>query len=399
MDHLLSDRIRRVTESQTLVMTKKARELSAAGINVINLSIGEPDFGTPEHILQAAHEAIDAGYTKYPPVTGYQDLREAISLKFKRDNHLDYAADQIVVSSGAKHSIMNVIMSLVNQGDEVIIPAPYWVSYTEMVKLAGGVPVILHSSIENNYQFDPDELRKVLNRRSKLFLFSSPCNPSGTVFKQEFLDTVANVLAQHPDILVISDEIYEHIQYSGKHLSIGTNPKLKDRVITVNGVSKSFAMTGWRIGYIGAPLWVAKACEKLQGQFTSGANSIAQRATIAALTQTLAPTRQMNKTFKKRRDYVVKALEQIPGIIPNSPDGAFYVFPDVSAYFGKVWGDKTINNSTDLCLYLLEEAHVSLVSGSAFGNPECVRISYAASMEELKEAIQRMEQALGKLNP
>ncbi|MCB9246120.1 MAG: pyridoxal phosphate-dependent aminotransferase [Flavobacteriales bacterium] len=399
MDHLLSDRIRRVTESQTLVMTKKARELSAQGVHVINLSIGEPDFGTPDHIIQAAHEALDAGYTKYPPVTGYADLREAISEKFRKENGLDYTAEQIVVSSGAKHSIMNVIMSLVNQGDEVIIPAPYWVSYTEMVKLAGGVPVILHSSIENNYQFDPDELRKVLNRRSKLFLFSSPCNPSGTVFHKDFLDSVANVLAQHPDILVVSDEIYEHIQYTGKHISIGTNPKLKDRVITVNGVSKGFAMTGWRIGYIGAPLWVAKACEKLQGQFTSGANSIAQRATLAALTQTLAPTKQMNKTFKKRRDFVVKALEQIPGIVPNKPEGAFYVFPDVSVYFGKMWGDKVIHNSLDLCLYLLDVGHVSLVSGSAFGNPECVRISYAASMEDLKEAMKRMEEALAKLTP
>jgi len=397
MEHLLSDRIKAVAESQTLVMTKKARELSTSGAHVINLSIGEPDFETPQHIVKSAHQAIDDGYTHYPPVAGYPDLRDAISKKFKEQNGLNYSPDQVVVSCGAKHSIMNVIMSLINPGDEVIIPAPYWVSYPEMVKLAGGIPVFVRSSIDTNYKFDVDELRKLMNRRTKLIIFSSPCNPSGSVFSREDLDAIAAAVLQHPDLVVISDEIYEHIHYGEKHESIGTHPGLKDRVVTVNGVSKGFAMTGWRIGYIGAPLWIAKACEKLQGQFTSGANSVAQRAAITALKGSLAASKKMTATFKKRREYMISALQGIPGIEPNLPEGAFYVFPDVSAYFGKSVGDRMINNSLDLCMYLLEEAHVSIVAGSAFGNPECIRISYAASLEDLELAISRISEALAKL--
>jgi len=397
MEHLLSDRIKAVAESQTLVMTKKARELSASGKHVINLSIGEPDFETPKHIADAAHKAIDDGYTHYPPVAGYPELRQAISDKFKTQNNLHYASEQIVVSCGAKHSIMNVIMSLINPGDEVIIPAPYWVSYPEMVKLAGGMPVYARSSIETNYKFDTEELRKLLNRRSKLIIFSSPCNPSGSVFSREELDEIASIVLQHPDLIVVSDEIYEHIHYGEKHESIGTHPDLADRVVTVNGVSKGYAMTGWRIGYLGAPLWIAKACEKLQGQFTSGANSIAQRAALTAIKGRMTATNRMNKTFKKRKDFVISALQKIPGIKPNYPEGAFYVFPDVSEYFGKSFGEVEISNSLDLCMYLLEHAHLSIVAGSAFGNPECVRISYAACMEDLEEAIKRMTEALDKL--
>lgn len=399
MEHLISDRLKRVAESQTLVMTKMARELSQSGTRIINLSIGEPDFGTPDHILKAAHEAIDDGFTHYPPVAGYPDLRQAISDKFLRHNELDYAPEQIVVSCGAKHSIMNVIMSTVNPGDEVIIPTPYWVSYPEMVKLAGGIPVYLRSSIETNYKFDTDELRRVLNRKSKVFLFSSPCNPSGSVFSEEELTEIAGILSQHPDIIVVSDEIYEHINYEDSHYSIGRDPRLAGRVVTVNGVSKGFAMTGWRIGYIGAPLWLAKACEKLQGQFTSGANSIAQKASIKALTGTMKPSEKMTATFKKRREFVMNALNQMPGVVPNISQGAFYVFPDISAYFGKSFGGYNIDNAMDLCMYLLKEANVSLVTGAAFGNPECIRISYAASMEDLEEAMNNISEALARLNP
>jgi aspartate aminotransferase len=399
MEHLLSDRIKSVNESQTLVMTKKARELASTGVQVINLSIGEPDFATPAFINQAGIDAIVQGYTKYPPVAGFPELRTAISKKFKDQNNLNYSPDQVVVSSGAKHSIMNVIMSLVNPGDEVIIPAPYWVSYPEMVRMAGGIPITLNSDVSSNYKFDTNELRKVMKRRTKILLFSSPCNPSGSVFSAKELDEIANVVAQHPEMIVVSDEIYEHIQYGGLHQSIGTHPKLKDRVVTVNGVSKGFSMTGWRIGYIGAPLWIAKACEKLQGQFTSGACSIAQRAALAAISGPLFDTINMRNTFLQRRDYIVNALQHIPGVIPNHPEGAFYVFPDVSAYFGKSFEEKVINNAHDLCLYLLEQGHVSVVGGAAFGNPECIRISYAASMEELQEAMHRIQAALEKLNP
>jgi len=393
-----SRRLLAVEESQTLVMTKKARELGATGVKVINLSIGEPDFETPQHIKDAAIQAIHDGYTHYPPVAGYPDLRKAISEKFKTQNNIDYAPEQIVVSCGAKHSIMNVIMSTINPGDEVIIPAPYWVSYPAMVKLAEGKPVVLNSSIETDYKFDINDLKSSLTEKTKLFLFSSPCNPSGSVFSEVELREIAAVLQEHPKVMVISDEIYEHLQYGKGHTSIGSFPELKDRVITVNGLSKAFAMTGWRIGYIGAPLWVAKACEKLQGQFTSGANSIAQMAAIEAIYGSMKETEKMKATFFKRKKLLYDGLNAIEGIKPNAPEGAFYIFPDVSHYFGKQYGGETINNSQDLCLFLLKNAHVSIVGGEAFGNPECVRVSYAASEADLLEALDKIEKTLDLLS-
>jgi len=394
----ISKRLQAVSESQTLVMTKKARELAATGASVINLSIGEPDFDTPAFIRDAAKQAMDDGWTHYPPVAGYPELRQAISAKFKRDNNLDYTPDQIVVSGGAKHSITNVIFSLINEGDEVIIPAPYWVSYPEMVKMAGGVPVILNSDITSDYTFSIEDLRKAITPRTKILLYSSPCNPSGTVFSKDFLTEVAQVVAEHDDMIIISDEIYELIQYGRDHVSIGALGLLKDRVVTVNGLSKGYAMTGWRIGYIGAPTWIAKAVEKLQGQFTSGTNSIAQRAAIEAINGSLSESESMTATFEKRRSIIVDGLKNIPGIKPNMPDGAFYVFPDISYYFGKTHGDHTISDATDLCLYLLQTAHVSTVSGAAFGNPECIRISYAASEADLGIALANIAEALGKLS-
>lgn len=393
----VAKRLQAVTESQTLVMTKKARELASTGVKVINLSIGEPDFGTPDFINQSAKDAIDAGWTHYPPVAGYPELRQAISAKFKEQNNLDYSPEQIVVSGGAKHSITNVIFSLIDEGDEVIIPAPFWVSYPEMVKLAGGTPVFLNSSIDTDYQFSIDDLKAAITSKTKIVLFSSPCNPSGSVFSEEFLNEVASVIDAHDDIIVISDEIYEHIQYGAKHTSIGSLGKLKDRVVTVNGLSKGFAMTGWRIGYIGAPLWIAKAVEKLQGQFTSGTNSIAQRAAITAITGPLDETKKMCAVFEKRRQIIYDGLQKIDGIKPNFPKGAFYVFPDISAFFGKKAGGKVIETSSDLCLYLLEDAHVSIVGGDAFGNPECIRISYAASEAEINEALGKIAVSLQKL--
>ncbi len=393
----VSKRLQSVSESQTLVMTKKARALAATGVKVINLSIGEPDFDTPTFISDAAKQAIDDGWTHYPPVAGYPELRQAISKKFKDQNNLDYAPEQIVVSGGAKHSITNVIFSLINDGDEVIIPAPYWVSYPEMVKLAGGVPVVINSDIDTDYTFDLDDLKQAISDKTKIVLFSSPCNPSGTVFSESFLKEVAAIIDSHPDIIVISDEIYEHIQYGQKHTSIGSLGYLKDRVVTVNGLSKGFAMTGWRIGFLGAPLWIAKAVEKLQGQFTSGTNSVAQRAAITALEGSLDDTKRMRETFEARRKVICDCLSEIDGINPNFPKGAFYVFPDVSAYFGKSYNGKTINSSTDLCLFLLENAHVSIVGGDAFGNPKCIRISYAASEADLLEAMDKVKIALAKL--
>lgn len=394
----VSKRLQEVTESQTLVMTKKARELAATGVKVINLSIGEPDFDTPEFINTAAKQAIDDGWTHYPPVAGYPELRQAISNKFKTQNNLDYHPDQIVVSGGAKHSITNVIFSLINEGDEVIIPAPFWVSYPEMVKLAGGVPVILNSTIDSDYTFSIDDLKKAISPKTKIVLFSSPCNPSGSVFSKSFLTEVAQVIDGHDDIIVISDEIYEHIQYGQEHVSIGALGYLKDRVVTVNGLSKGFAMTGWRIGYLGAPQWIAKAVEKLQGQFTSGTNSIAQRASIAAINGPLDETQKMCAIFEKRRQLIYDCLVEMEGIKPNFPNGAFYVFPDISAYFGKSYGPHHINSSTDLCLFLLEDAHVSMVGGDSFGNPECIRISYAASEADIREAMDKVKTSLAKLS-
>ncbi|MCB9261898.1 MAG: pyridoxal phosphate-dependent aminotransferase [Flavobacteriales bacterium] len=393
----VSKRLQAVEESQTLVMTKKAREMAETGVKVINLSIGEPDFSTPKFIIEAAKKAMDDGFTHYPPVAGFMDLRKAISAKFKTQNNLNYAPEQVVVSAGAKHSIANVISSLIDEGDEVIIPAPYWVSYPEMVKMAGGIPVFLESGIENDYTFNLNDLKSKISSKTKLFLFSSPCNPSGTVFSEEFLKKVADILAPYPNIFVVSDEIYEHIQYGRSHVSIGTFPQLADRVVTVNGLSKAFAMTGWRIGYIGAPLWISKAVEKMQGQVTSGINSIAQKAAVAALEGSLEPTLEMVEIFEKRREILYNGLKEIPGLKPNYPQGAFYILPDVSYYFGKKNGDKIISNSLELSLYLLEDAHVSVVSGEGFGNAECIRISYATSENDLRTAIESIKNSLKKL--
>jgi aspartate aminotransferase len=393
----VSKRLQAVSESQTIVMTQKAREMRNQGIDVISLSIGEPDFDTPDYIKEEAVQALKDGYTKYTPVPGFLELREAISEKFKRDNNLDYPPEQIVVSNGAKHSIMNVIMSYVNPDDEVIIPAPYWVSYTEMVKLAGGVPKIVASTLEQDYKTPVSEIKKVITGRTKLLIFSSPCNPSGSVWTQKELEELADAISNYPDILIVSDEIYEHIQFNGKHLSIGSIDKIKDQVITINGMSKGFAMTGWRIGYMGAPLWMAKACSKLQGQFTSGANAMAQRASIEALKHKTTELQFMTDAFKERRDYMVNALRSIKGFKPNFPQGAFYIFPDVSEFLGKQAGGKEIKTAHQLALYLLEEAHVSVVGGDSFGMNDCLRISYATSMENLKEAVSRIEKACSKI--
>ncbi len=394
MDVRLADRVFYFEESQTLEMAKKARELSAQGVNVINLSLGEPDFATPEHIRNAAKNAIDAGFTKYAPVSGFLDLRQAICDKFERDNGLTYTPNQIVVSTGAKHSLMNVIMALVNPGDEVIIPNPYWVSYSEMVKLASGKPVFIPSSVATNYKVSAKAIEAAITPKTKMFLFSSPCNPSGSVFNRMELNEIANVFAKYPNVYIVSDEIYEHINFVSKHESIGQFEAIADRVITVNGVAKAFAMTGWRIGYIGAPEFIAKACEKIQGQFTSGANSVAQRAALEALRGPLEPTRAMTAEYLSRRNLVLKRLEEFEHIKTNTPDGAFYVFPDFSYYIGKTLNGKLINSTRDLCYYLLETAHVSMVSGEAFGNPECIRISYSLNKEDLNYAFDRIKAAL-----
>lgn len=378
-------------------MAKAGRELQAKGFDVINLSFGEPDFDTPNHIRIAAKQAIDDGYTFYTPVAGYPDLREAIVNKLKRDNNLDYSMNQVVVSTGAKHSIMNVIMALVNPGDEVIIPTPYWVSYSEMVKLVQGVPVFVETDVTTDYKMSPDQLEAAITPKTKAFLFSSPCNPSGTVYTKGELSALKDVFVKYPDIVIISDEIYELINFVGKHESIAQFDEIYDRVVVVNGVSKGFAMTGWRIGYIAAPVPIAQACEKLQGQFTSGAASISQRAALAALTGPMTATNQMTLAFKRRRDLVISMLREIPGVKMNVPEGAFYIFADVSAYFGKRYNDSIIENANDLCLYILNHEYVSLVPGEAFGSPNCIRLSYAASDETLVKAIDRISIALNHL--
>lgn len=394
MDTRLANRVYYFEESQTLEMAKKARELSAQGVKVINLSLGEPDFATPKHIIEAAKKAMDDGFTKYSPVAGFLDLRQAVSDKFLRDNGLHYSANQVVISTGAKHSIMNVILALINPGDEVIIPNPYWVSYSEMVKLASGKPVFVPSNVANNYKSPASAIEAAITPKTKMFLFSSPCNPSGSVYSKEELKAIADVFAKYPNIYIVSDEIYEHINFVSKHESIGQFPSVADRVITVNGVAKAFAMTGWRIGYIGAPEFIAKACEKLQGQFTSGANSISQRATLAAITGTLEPTKAMAAEYLNRRNLVLNRIKEIEGVVSNVPDGAFYVFPDFSSFIGKTLKGHKINSTRDLCYYLLEEAHVSVVSGEAFGNPECIRISYSLKEADLNYAFDRIKEAL-----
>ncbi len=388
-----------MAESATLAMARKAREMKAEGIDIINLSIGEPDFKTPKHIQEAAKASIDEQkYFGYSPVPGYMDLREAIAEKLRNENGIESKSENIVVSTGAKQSIANVIISISNPGDEIVILTPYWVSYRDIALFAGAKPVFAEGTIENDFKVTANRLDAVITDKTKAILFSSPSNPTGSVFTREELAAFVKVMQKHPDVLIISDEIYEHINFSGGHVSIGSFEEVKDRTITVNGFSKGFAMTGWRIGYISAPVAIAKACEKVQGQVTSGANSIAQRAALSALKSDLGPTREMANEYLKRRDLVLGLLTEIPGIRTYTPSGAFYIFPDFSDYFGKSFRDTAINNASDLCLYILNEAHVSLVTGDAFGSPNCVRISYAASDDELKEAIRRIKEVLSKLS-
>lgn len=390
----LSDRINNLSTSQTLAMAAKARELKAQGKDIISLSLGEPDFNTPDFIKEAAKKAIDENYSAYPPVDGYVELKEAICNKFKRDNGLEYKPSQIVVSTGAKQSLYNIAQVMLNDGDEVILPAPYWVSYVEIVKLSGGVPVEVPTSVETDFKMTAEQLEAAITPKTKMMWFSSPCNPSGSVYNREELTAIAKVLEKHPNIFVVSDEIYEHINYSGTFCSIASIPGMLERTITVNGVAKAFAMTGWRIGYIGAPEFIAKACTKIQGQVTSGANSIAQRATIAAVEADPSAIKYMVDAFHKRRNLVVNLVKEIPGFKINVPEGAFYVFPDVSEYFGKTVNGFEIKNADDFSMYLLEHANVATVTGDAFGNPNCIRFSYATSEDQLIEAIRRIKEAL-----
>lgn len=394
----LSERLLAMEESATIAMSRKSRELKQQGLDVISLSLGEPDFFTPQFIKDAAVEAMEQNYTMYTPVPGYDDLRESISLKFKRDNNLDYAKDQIVVSTGAKQSIANVVLSLVNPGDEVIIPAPYWVSYVEIVKVAEGIPVIIHAGIENDFKISGADLEKAITPKTKLIMFSTPCNPTGSVYSKEELKDIANVMVKYPQVVAMCDEIYEHINFVGKHESLAQFPEVYNQVVTVNGVSKAWAMTGWRLGYIGAPKVIADACNKVQGQFTSATCSITQRAAIAAMKADPAVLNDMTAAFDNRRKLVLNALAEIPGLKANKPEGAFYVFPDVSSFFGKEYNGRVISNSDDLCMYLLEVGLVACVGGDAFGDPNCFRISYAASEETLTEAMKRIKEALAKLN-
>ncbi|NDV15419.1 aminotransferase class I/II-fold pyridoxal phosphate-dependent enzyme [Muricauda sp. TY007] len=394
MSNHLSDRIKNMSTSATLAMAAKARELRNEGKDIIGLSLGEPDFNIPDFIKDAAKQAIDENYSSYTPVDGYAELKTAISNKFKRDNNLDYGLNQIVVSTGAKQSLFNVAMVVLNPGDEVILPAPYWVSYSDIVKLAEGVPVEVLTQIDTDFKMTPEQLEAAITPKTKMLWFSSPCNPSGSVYSKEELEGLAEVLKKHPNIYVVSDEIYEHINFAGGHVSIAGIDGMYDRTITVNGVSKAFAMTGWRIGYIGAPEWIAKGCTKLQGQVTSGANAIAQRAVITALEAPVSKIQFMIDKFHERRDLVLGLLGEIEGFNLNVPEGAFYVFPDISDFFGKTLNGVTINNASDFSLYLLEHANVATVTGEAFGNPNCIRISYAASEKELKEAIARIKAVL-----
>ncbi len=390
----LSDRINNLAVSQTLAMAALARELKAQGKDIISLSLGEPDFNTPEFIKEAAKKAIDENYSTYTPVEGYLELKEAICKKFKRDNNLDYKPSQIVVSTGAKQSLYNIAQVMLNEGDEVILPAPYWVSYYEIIKLSGGVPVEVPTSVESDFKITPEQLEAAITPKTKMMWFSSPCNPSGSVYNREELMALAKVLEKHPHVYVVSDEIYEHINFSGTFCSIASIPGMLERTITVNGVAKAFAMTGWRIGYIGAPEFIAKACTKIQGQVTSGANSIAQRATITAVEADPSVLNEMVAAFKNRRDLVVGLVKEIPGFKLNVPEGAFYVFPDVSSFFGKTLKGQLIKDATDFSMFLLAEANVATVTGDAFGNPNCIRFSYATSEALLTEAMRRIKEAV-----
>lgn len=393
----VSDRLASLSPSETLAMSQKSNELKAQGIDVINLSVGEPDFYTPGHIKEAAKKAIDDNFSFYSPVPGYMDLRKAIVAKLKNENGLDYTPDQIIVSNGAKQSVCNVLMSIIGPGDEVIVPAPYWVSYVEMVKLAEGTNVIVTAGIDQDFKITPAQLEAAVTPKTKALILCSPSNPTGSVYSREELAGLAEVIARHPNIIVIADEIYEHINYVGAHQSIAQFPEIKDRVVVVNGVSKAYAMTGWRIGFIAAPLWIAKACNKLQGQYTSGASSIAQKAAVAAFSGDQTCVEEMRKAFLRRRDLVIQLCKEIPGIKLNVPQGAFYLFPEVSSYYGKSADDRRINDAGDLAMYLLEVGHVATVGGKAFGAPECLRFSYATSDENLIEAMRRIKEALAAL--
>jgi len=378
-------------------MSQKSSEMKAQGIDVINMSVGEPDFNTPEHIKNAAKKAIDDNYSKYSPVPGYADLRKAIVEKLKNENHLDYDLSEILVSNGAKQSVCNTIMALINDGDEVIIPAPYWVSYPQMAKLAGGIPVIVNAGFEQNFKMTPEQLEAAITPKTRMLIICSPSNPTGSVYSKEELEGLANVIKRHDDLFVLADEIYEHINYIGKHQSIAQFPGMKERSIIVNGVSKAYAMTGWRIGFIAAPEWIVKGCNKLQGQYTSGACSVSQKAAEAAYVLSQECVETMREAFERRRDLIVKLAKDIPGLDVNVPEGAFYLFPKCSSFYGKTDGTYTINNSTDFSLYLLEVGHVATVSGDAFGDPECFRMSYATSDDNIKEAMKRIKEVTSKL--
>ncbi|MEJ1239189.1 pyridoxal phosphate-dependent aminotransferase [Chryseolinea sp. T2] len=394
----LSDRIEAIQESATLAMAAKAREFKQKGIDVIGLSLGEPDFKTPQHICEAAKKAIDEGkWFAYPPVPGYQDLREALAAKYQKENNVPYKAENIVVSNGAKQSIANAMLALLNPGDECIVFSPYWVSYDALVRLTEATPVIIKGGIENDFKVTAAQLEKAISPKTKMIIFSSPCNPTGSVFSRAELKAIADVVLKHKDLLIIADEIYEHINYTGEQVSIASFPGMFDRTITVNGFAKGFAMTGWRVGYIAAPKWIADGCNKVQGQITSANCSIAQRAALAAVTGDIEPTNKMVAEYRQRREIVYNLLKEIPGIKTNLPEGAFYFFPDVSAYYGKSNNGVAIKNADDLCLFLLEKAHVATVSGGAFGDENCIRLSYAASEKDLKEAMKRMKAALAEL--
>ena len=393
----LSNRLNRLAPSQTLAMSQKSGEMKAQGIDVINMSVGEPDFNTPDHIKEAAKKAIDDNFSRYSPVPGYMDLRKAIVAKLKNENHLDYTTSEILVSSGAKQSVCNTVMALVNDGEEVIIPAPYWVSYPQMVKLAGGTPVIVNAGFEQEFKMTPEQLEAVITPKTRMLILCSPSNPTGSVYTKDELAALAEVIKRHEGMYVLADEIYEHINYVGKHESIAQFPGMKERTIIVNGVSKAYAMTGWRIGFIAAPEWIVKGCNKLQGQYTSGPCSVSQKAAEAAYTTSQECVETMRKAFERRRDLIVSLAKEIPGLEVNCPQGAFYLFPKCSGFYGKSYEGKTISNSTDLAMFLLEEGHVATVGGDAFGDPDCFRMSYATSDDNIREAMRRIKETLAKL--
>ena len=393
----LSNRLNRLAPSATLAMSQKSSEMKAQGIDVINMSVGEPDFNTPDHIKAAAKKAVDDNYSRYSPVPGYPDLRKAISAKLKNENGLDYSPSEILVSNGAKQSVCNTIMALVNEGEEVIIPAPYWVSYPQMVKLAGGEPVIVNAGFEQNFKMTPEQLEAAITPKTRMLILCSPSNPTGSVYSQQELAALAEVILRHEDLFVLADEIYEHINYVGEHASIAKVEGMRERAIIVNGVSKAYAMTGWRIGYIAAPEWIVKGCNKLQGQYTSGPWSVSQKAAEAAYTLDQECVETMRQAFQRRRDLIVELAKDIPGLEVNVPEGAFYLFPKCSSFFGKTDGKHTISNSTDFAMYLLEEGHVATVGGDAFGDPECFRMSYATSDDNIREAMRRIKETLAKL--